>query len=224
MATRRRDTTNSRVEAWPGLVALGALLLLVSLFLDWYEPGVTAWTAFEAWDLILAALAVAALVASAGLLAPELAYVDRAWLAPAAAAPLIIVVAEMLNPPPAVDGAAPELGAWLALASTLLMAAGAILTFGRVHFAVEVERRDPRRRVQAVDSRRDRTSDSPAVPSPAAESRRAEGTGVPEAGEPDEPPAERRRGRSWLQREADEAAAEPAAGEDPEQRPGAGRG
>lgn len=222
MATRQRDTTNSSVQAWPGLVALGALLLLISLFLDWYEPGVTAWTAFEAWDLILAALAVAALVASAGLLAPELAYVDRAWLAPAAAAPLIIVVAELLNPPPAVDGAAPELGAWLALASTLLMAVGAILTFGRVHFAVEVERRDPRRRVQAVDSRRDRTGESPAVAEPTAGEAPAGASA--DAAEPDEPPAERRRGRSWLRGEDTGAAAEPAAGEDPEQRPGAGRG
>ena len=200
------------MEAWPGLVALGALLLLISLFLDWYEPGVTAWTAFEAWDLILAALAVAALVASAGLLAPELAYVDRAWLAPAAAAPLIIVVAELLNPPPAVDGAAPELGAWLALASTLLMAVGAVLTFGRVRFAVEVERRDPRRRVQAVDSRAERTDtgEAPAVAN----------------GEPDdEAPAaggERRRGRSWLRGEGDPPAA--PADDDAERQPGPGRG
>lgn len=203
------------MEAWPGLVALGALLLLISLFLDWYEPGVTAWTAFEAWDLVLAALAVAALVASAGLLAPELAYVDRAWLAPAAAAPLIIVVAQLLNPPPAVDGAAPELGGWLALASTLLMAAGAVLTFGRVRFAVEVERRDPRRRVQAVDSRGERTGtgEAPAVA-------RAQ----PEDEAP-EPGGERRRGRSWLRGEGTGAsAAPPADDDDAERQPGTGRG
>ncbi|MEA2356409.1 MAG: hypothetical protein QOD61_2538, partial [Solirubrobacteraceae bacterium] len=44
-----------------GLVAaVGGLLLLVSLFLDWYTLAtftVTAWTAFEVWDLVLAALA-----------------------------------------------------------------------------------------------------------------------------------------------------------------------
>ena len=46
-----------RIEAGPVLVGLGALVLLVSLFLDWYEPDVTAWEAFEVLDLLLAALA-----------------------------------------------------------------------------------------------------------------------------------------------------------------------
>ena len=40
------------------LLALGALLLLVSLFLDWYGP-LTAWNAFEVTDVLLAALAIA---------------------------------------------------------------------------------------------------------------------------------------------------------------------
>src|SRR5437588_11177698 len=33
----------------------GGLLLFVSLFLSWYDPGVDAWTAFEVLDLVLAA-------------------------------------------------------------------------------------------------------------------------------------------------------------------------
>ena len=51
-------------------MGLGALLLLVSLFLDWYEPDVTAWEAFEVLDLLMAALALAALVAAAGAFRP----------------------------------------------------------------------------------------------------------------------------------------------------------
>ena len=31
-----------RIEAGPVLVGLGAVLMLVSVFLDWYEPGITA--------------------------------------------------------------------------------------------------------------------------------------------------------------------------------------
>ena len=35
-----------RIEAGPVLVGLGALVLLISLFLDWYQPALTAWDAF----------------------------------------------------------------------------------------------------------------------------------------------------------------------------------
>ncbi|HEV2753006.1 MAG TPA: hypothetical protein VGV36_04130, partial [Solirubrobacteraceae bacterium] len=51
-----------QIDADDGLVAAGAALLLVSLFLDWYSPGATAWSTFETIDLALAGLAVAALV------------------------------------------------------------------------------------------------------------------------------------------------------------------
>ena len=47
-----------RLEAGPLLVTLGALLLLVSLFLNWFTGEVTAWEAFEVWDLVLFVLAL----------------------------------------------------------------------------------------------------------------------------------------------------------------------
>src|SRR3954467_557744 len=50
-----------RINGGQALVAIGAIVLLVSLFLSWYEPGLTAWTVFEVWDLVLAAICVAAL-------------------------------------------------------------------------------------------------------------------------------------------------------------------
>ena len=50
------------------LIGAGAILLLVSLFLEWYQPGVDAWEIFEVWDLVLAVLAIVALVAVAGRL------------------------------------------------------------------------------------------------------------------------------------------------------------
>ena len=48
-------------EAGAAVAAVGALLLLVSLFLDWYgdgREGYSAWTLFELIDLVLAAIAL----------------------------------------------------------------------------------------------------------------------------------------------------------------------
>lgn len=143
-----------RIEAGPVVAVLGALLLLVSLFLDWFAPGTSAWTAFEVLDLLLAAIAVAAILSAGGLLLPELAVLDRRWLVPLAVAALVIVGSQIVNPPPAAGNGDAEPGAWLGLAGALLMAAGALLSFGRVRFAVTVEGRDPRRRVPAVDTRK----------------------------------------------------------------------
>jgi hypothetical protein len=153
-----------RIEAGPVLVGIAALLLLVSVFLDWYEPNVTAWEAFEVLDLVLAALALAALVAAAGAIRPDATVLERHWLPAIAAAVTIIVAAQILDPPPAVDGD-PETGAWLALGAALLMCVGTLLTLGRVSFALTVEGRDTRRRVSAVDARTDpTTTEGPAVP------------------------------------------------------------
>lgn len=153
-----------RIEAGPVLVALGALVLLVSIFLDWYQPGVTAWEAFEFLDLLLAALAIAALVAAAGAMRPEATVVERHWLPAIAAAVTIIVASQLIDPPPGVDGD-PDTGAWLALGAAVAICLGTLLTLGRVSFALTVEGRDTRRRVSAVDARTDpTTTEGPAVP------------------------------------------------------------
>src|SRR5262245_65609354 len=54
-----------RFDAGTGLVAIGAVLLLVSLFIDWYKPGGDAWAVFESLDLVLAAAAICGLLAVA---------------------------------------------------------------------------------------------------------------------------------------------------------------
>ena len=51
----------------PLVAALGALLLIVSLFLDWYED-LTAFTVFEFLDLLLFGLALVTLAALAATL------------------------------------------------------------------------------------------------------------------------------------------------------------
>ena len=152
-----------RIEAGPVLVALGALILLVSLFLDWYQPNVTAWEAFEVLDLVLTVLAVAALVGAVGANRPEATVIERQWLPAIVAAIAIIVAAQILDPPPTVDGD-PETGAWLALGAAVVMCLGTLLTLGRISFALTVEGRDTRRRVSAVDARTDQpTGEGPVV-------------------------------------------------------------
>jgi hypothetical protein len=142
-----------RLEAGPVLVTLGAVLLLVSLFLSWYTGEVSAWEAFEVWDLVLFVLALASIGAGLGLIAQDVDLVDRRILPAAVLAVAIIVAAQILDPPPAATGQDPDTGAWLAGGAALLMAVGALLTFGRVHLALTVEGRDQRRHVSAVDAR-----------------------------------------------------------------------
>lgn len=147
-----------RIEAGPLLVGLGAILLLVSVFLDWYTPRVTAWDAFEVLDLALVVLAVAALVAAVGVMLPDSRVVDRHWLPVIVALAAVIVGSQILDPPPGVDGD-PDTGAWLALGAALVLCAGTLLSLGRVSFALTVEGRgDARRRVSAVDHRTDPTT------------------------------------------------------------------
>jgi hypothetical protein len=154
-----------RIEAGPVLVGLGALILLISLFLDWYQPAVTAWDAFEVLDLLLAALAIEALAAAAGAIRPEATVIEPHWLPAIVAAITIIVVAQLLNPPPVLVDGDLDTGAWLALGAAIVMCLGTLLTLGRVSFALTVEGRDTRRRVSAVDHRADdpTTTEGPAI-------------------------------------------------------------
>jgi hypothetical protein len=141
-----------RLEIGPLIVAVGSLVLLVSLFLNWYGD-LSAWGVFELTDVLLAALALTAFVAALGLIAPELAWLDRRWLLIAVFASVVIVIAQILSPPPAAAGADPQTGAWIGFAAALVMLAGAVLSLGRVSFSVAIEGREPRRRVSAVDHR-----------------------------------------------------------------------
>ena len=118
------------------LIGLGAIVLFVSLFLEWYQPNAEAWDVFEVWDLVLAALAIGALVAVAGRLGfgtPR----PASWLIGASAAALVIVIYALINPPPVADArfGDPGTGLWLALAATVLMAAGTLLSVARISVA-----------------------------------------------------------------------------------------
>ncbi len=168
-----------RLEAGPLLVTLGALLLLVSLFLAWFTGDVTAWEGFEVWDLVLFVLALGSIAAGMGLTTQDVDLVDRRFLPAAVTAVAVIVASQIIDPPPAAAGQDPDTGAWLALGSALVMCLGAVLTFGRVHVALTVEGRDQRRHVSAVDARgpQDPTTDSHEAVVPEE---------APEAAEPEE--------------------------------------
>lgn len=125
------------LEAGVLLIGLGSLLLLVSLFLEWYQPGAEAWDVFEVWDLVLAALAIGALVAVASRLGYGAAR-PASWLIGPAIATLVIVVYALLDPPPAAQGLVdgdPSTGLWLALVAAVLMTAGAVLSVARISVA-----------------------------------------------------------------------------------------
>jgi len=126
----------------------GSALLLVSLFTDWYDVGLTGWQVFETLDLVLAALAVAGLVAA---VRPDAAPPWAAGAVPGAA--VVIVFVQLVDSPPAAGDASPAAGAWVALAGSFLMAAGAALSLAAISVTVQIRERDVRRRVAAVDHR-----------------------------------------------------------------------
>lgn len=138
-----------RLDAGVVVAALGALLLLVSLFLDWYgrddREGVSGWTVFEAIDLLLAAVALLALstVLSRAGIERRLPEVSLLLLGSIA---LAVVFSQIVHDPPRLAGLGPELkvGAWLALAGAALLTAGAVMSIARVSLALSVEHRAPR--------------------------------------------------------------------------------
>jgi len=152
-----------RFEAGPILIAIGAIVLIVSLFLDWYGS-LTAWDAFEVVDVLLAALGAIALVIAIGELVPDAEFGDRRWLPAIVLAVAVLVAAEIINPPPAAGGQDPGTGAWIAFAGAIVMFLGTVLTFGRVRFAVSVEGRQLRERVPVVDNRQDTTETEAVTP------------------------------------------------------------
>jgi hypothetical protein len=135
-----------RVNGGHLLVVVGALALLVSLFLDWFEPGVTAWSVFELVDLLLAAIAVAALVGVVSAAAPGLGLplLRSGTLLVLGLVAFILVAEALVNQPPAVAGRDPELGAWIALGGATLMTLGALLSVARVSLEITMAPRERR--------------------------------------------------------------------------------
>jgi len=137
------------------VAAVGAVLLIVSLGLDWYGE-LSGFNSFEFLDLLLVVLALltlAVLAAALGLMRTPL---RPGTLLVIGVAALLVVLSQLINHPPAGIERDVETGLWLGLAGAALMLVGAILSTARIAIAVE-----PRRPGAA--------SDRPAAP-PAASS------------------------------------------------------
>jgi hypothetical protein len=133
MSARPRET---HIPIGPLIAAIGGILLIVSLGLDWYGD-FSAFTVFEVWDLVLVVLALvtlAALAVALGLLRTPLR--PGTGLAVGAAA-LIIVLTQLINHPPAGVDLDEGTGLWLGLAGSALMLLGAVLSTARIAISVE---------------------------------------------------------------------------------------
>jgi len=134
------------VDAGALVAAGGAVLLLVSLFLDWYgddSSGYSAWTVFEVIDLLLASIALLAISTFVSRSGIERRLPEVPLLVLGAAA-VILTVSQLIDAPPAVALGDFDLqtGAWLAFAGSALLLAGAFMSVARVSFSVE--QREPR--------------------------------------------------------------------------------
>ena len=147
-AQPKAKSSKSSEEAWAPtmgdlLVLVGAIVLLVSLFLNWWTGpadaiSVSAWTALEIADLVLAALAIIAIVLVFPA-PPGTEDFNRAgsawlpWLGPIA---IVIIGASLLDDPPAVNGLSIAVGAWIGLGGAIVLAVGGLLR--RVGFSVTI--------------------------------------------------------------------------------------
>jgi hypothetical protein len=131
-----------RINGATALVVLGALALVVSLFLNWYEPNPSAWTVFEVWDLVLAGIGVASILSVIPIhrrAVPEERLVPERWLPFLAGAALVIVVVALVNHPPAARGAGLAIGAWIGFGAALVLAAGAVLSRARISLVITLK-------------------------------------------------------------------------------------
>src|SRR3954453_6877287 len=131
-----------RINGGQALVVLGGIALIVSLFLNWYEPDRSAWTVFEVWDIVLAGIGIASVLSVIPIHrrdVPDEHLVPERWVPFLAGAALAIVVVALVNNPPAARGAGLQLGAWLAFGAAVVLAAGAILSRSRVSLVITLK-------------------------------------------------------------------------------------
>jgi hypothetical protein len=131
------------VPVGPLVASVGAVLLIVSLFLDWYEQ-ITGFTVFEFLDLLLVLLALATIASLAGGLGLVRPAPSPAVSLAVAIFTVLVVLSQVVNDPPAVAGhvgPGKDIGIWLALGGAGLMVVGAVLGYARISLAVEARRR-----------------------------------------------------------------------------------
>lgn len=131
------------IPVGPLVASVGAVLLIVSLFLDWYTS-ISGFTVFEFLDLLLVLLALATIASLADALGASVGPRPSRGVSLAVAFFTVFVVAsQIVNDPPAVanGGADHAVGIWLALGGSLLMVVGAVLAYAHISLSVEERRR-----------------------------------------------------------------------------------
>ena len=139
MNAQPRET---QIPIGPLLAAIGGVLLIVSLGLDWYGP-YSGFSSFEFLDLLLVVLALVtlgSLAAALGLLRTPLREGTPLVVGVVA---ILIVLSQLINHPPVGNERDVETGLWLGLGGAALMLAGAILSTARIAIAVEPRTRAP---------------------------------------------------------------------------------
>ena len=130
---------NGSVPVGPLVAAIGAVLLIVSLFLNWYEGDLEGFTVFEVLDLLLVLMALLTIASLAGGLGLVRTAPSPVVSLAVALFTIYVVVSQILNDPPAVanSDAGKEIGIWLALGGATLMGAGSLLAFARISLTFE---------------------------------------------------------------------------------------
>ena len=134
------EPRQAQLAVGPLIAVAGAVLLIVSLFLDWYED-FSAFTVFEFNDLLLVALAVATVAALAGGLGLVRAPFTPGLALATSLFAVLVVLSQVVNHPPAANGLEKSIGIWLGLSGSALMVAGAILSYAHISLAVETRPR-----------------------------------------------------------------------------------
>jgi hypothetical protein len=122
------------------VAAIGGVLLIVSLGLDWYG-GISGFNSFEFLDLLLVLLALVTFVGLAialGVLRTSLWSGTELVVGGSA---FVVVLSQWINHPPIGLERDVKTGLWLGLGGAALMFAGAVLSTARIAIAVEPRER-----------------------------------------------------------------------------------
>jgi hypothetical protein len=151
-----------RLSRGEWVAAIAGVVMIVALFLPWYEAGgrnLSAWESMAVDDVILAITAVLAIVAAFVVAFPRISSLSVAATSLAvlpAVVGLVLTVYRLVSPAPPFDVSL-GVGAWLGLAATLAIAVGGwagASDEGRVRRNAEAERRsaaDAMERAELLD-------------------------------------------------------------------------
>jgi len=153
MSTRARET---HIPIGSLVAAIGGVLLIVSLGLDWYG-GISGFNSFEFLDLLLVLLALVTFAALAIQLGGLRTGLPPGTELVGGLTALVVVVSQWINHPPIGLERDVKTGLWLGLGGAALMVAGAVLSTARIAISVE-----PRARGRAAATVR-RDDEAPTV-------------------------------------------------------------